>query len=184
MACCTANACLRQTAAACAAPPRLGDRREAQQAPRAGTKPSQTLSPRPAMPDPIHAVVPIAGAEQRQAVRTNCQARVKRADAVLEQRRRISPMAGRRKCLLDRRRQRTAAQEGHGFVEHRQIARDFKIVGDDEGQPDAVVRHARLDSLTGGGQPPMLHVALRRTAARPRAKCVRGQWPAAKRTAP
>ena len=45
---------------------------------------SQTLSPGPAAPDPVHAVVPVAAADERQAVRARVQAALQRPHAVLE----------------------------------------------------------------------------------------------------
>ena len=47
---------------------------------------SQTLSPLPCCADQVHAVVPVAAAHQRQAVRAEAQAVVDRADAMLVER--------------------------------------------------------------------------------------------------
>ena len=89
MACCTAKACLRQSRPPCWSP----------RASAIGAKRSQRRVQEPAEPDAlaaacdadaIHAVVPIAGAEQRQAVRADRQTRIERAHAMLEQRRGIA----------------------------------------------------------------------------------------------
>ena len=144
MACCRAKACLRQTAAVSAAPRALGDGREAQQrGVQEPAEPNAFAAPRDA--DPIHAVVPIAGAEQRQAVRADCKTRIERAHAMLEQRR-GRPQAPERREVF---------QTARGQADHpprraparrarRNPAGDFQIVGNDECQPNAVVRDARL----------------------------------------
>ena len=78
----------------------LGERREQARASRSRNQPSQTLSPLPALADAVHAVVPVAGADQRQAVRAGQrEALVEPAGAVLEQRCRARPRpsAGRRR---------------------------------------------------------------------------------------
>ena len=56
---------------------------------RTGRSASQTLSPLPCCADQVHAVVPVAAAHQRQAVRAEAQAVLDRAHAVLVERRRL-----------------------------------------------------------------------------------------------
>ena len=68
--------------------------------------------------DPVHAVVPVAGAEQRQAVRADGQARIQRAHAMLIQARRAeSPRARRISSWLSARK-RAAREERHVLIEH------------------------------------------------------------------
>jgi hypothetical protein len=47
----------------------------------------------------------------------------------------------------------------HLFIEDAEVLGHLEVVRNHEGQPDAIVRNAGLDALSGGGQPPMLNVA-------------------------
>ena len=148
-------------------------------------QPSQTLSPLPAFADAIHAVVPVAGAHQRQAVRAEREAVVERARAMLEQRRRFvgDRRAGSKlSCSLGL--QRLAVEERHLFVEHGRVARGVDIVRGGVGQPDAIVGDARAHALARMAAATNAARRLRRTAAPQRAADARASGPAATARAP
>ena len=63
------------------------------------------------------------------------------------------------------RRQRRAFEEGDGFVEHARVVGRLHVLRDRIGEPGPIVRNPRAHALSGMRQPPMLHVALGRTAA-------------------
>src|SRR6266403_1505601 len=111
--------------------------------------------------DPIHAVVPVARSEQRQAMRADGEAPVQRPDTVLEEGRGPRRRPGRRKDLVLVYVERRAFQKGQQFVEHGEIPGDGEIVAHDERQPDAVVGHPGFHALPRSGKPPMLYVARR-----------------------
>ena len=178
MACCTVNACLRQTAAVSAAPRRSAMGENCNSA-ACRNQPSQTLSAAPGHADPIHAgdLVPIAGAEQRQAMcEPMARLGVEGADTVFEQGGRG---AGRfrepRSQFQLACRQRGRGQERQLLIQNGEIFGHFQVVGRDERQPYTVIRDARSHSLTGARQPPVLNIPLPRTGAPRRAECVRGQ---------
>ena len=119
----------------------------------------------PAGADSIHAVVPVARAEERQTVRADREARIERERAVRVER------LGRRRLrsaeqLLLAGRERAALEKGDGLIEQREVLGHLEIMRDHVRQPDAVVRHARLDALVRDRQPPVLHVARPELASR------------------
>ncbi len=109
--------------------------------------------------DPIHAIVPVTGAEQRQAVRAHRQAGVDRPCAMLEQRARLLRRLRCEEIVGLVGTQRLPGEKRHLGVQHRRITRQTDVVRDDAGQPQPVVDDARADPGAGRRQPPVLHVA-------------------------
>ena len=85
--------------------------------------------------DAIHAVVPVAGAHQRQAVRAGGEREVEAAGAVLEQRRRLVGLGRLEIEVVVGGLQGRAVDERHPLVEDGQIARGLDIVRGDRGEP-------------------------------------------------
>src|SRR5438552_11959978 len=102
--------------------------------------------------DAVHPVVPVAGAEQGQAVAAERQAAIEGPGAVLEQRRAL--LAGRRliEGLGLGGRERRSFEKADRLVENGGIAADLDIMPDRIGQPDPVVGNPRADSMAGGWQ--------------------------------
>ena len=147
----------------------VGPRRIAALASTTAANSSSTTQQEPAHPDAfalpagadfVHAVVPIAAAHQRQAMRAEAQAVLDRPQAMLEQRtfaERRSAATRNRSCSCgssDRELEVTALVRREW--RHR---RCVDIVADDERQPEIVVGEARADAAAGRRMPPMLHVA-------------------------
>ncbi len=110
--------------------------------------------------DAVHAVVPVAGADQRQPVKPDIEAGIEATGAVLEQRAgRIGRDRGEEAVVFVGL-QTLAFQERNHLVQHRRIGGCAHIVRDGVCQPRPIVRDARADALTRMRQPPMLDVAL------------------------
>ena len=110
--------------------------------------------------DAVHAVVPVAGPDQGQAVPAERQAPIERQRAMLEQRRGLFGYLGLEEAVGLASLQRRALEERNDFVEHARIARRLDILRDGEGEPGPVVRNARAHALPRMRQPPVLNVAL------------------------
>ena len=108
----------------------------------------------------IHAVVPVAAAEERQAVRADRDAAIDRADAVLEDGPRLARHVRQGIDLVHVGRQRRRLEERHRLVEHARIACRPDVLGDDVGQPEQIVGTARPESASARLVPPVLDVAL------------------------
>ena len=121
--------------------------------------PSQTLSPTP-FSHAVHAVVPVAGPDERKAMPAQRQALVEGERAMLEQRRALSRDRRQEEVIRLVRRQWGAFEERNGFVEHERVSRRLDILRDRVGEPGAVVGNPGPNALAGMGQPPMLHVTL------------------------
>ena len=138
----------------------VGKRRERDE--RRVEKPAEPDAFAPAVfADAVHAVVPVAGADQRQAVAPTCQAGIEAAGAVLEQR---ADLVGDRRAgrSCRARRPADAAPSRNGTISSSTAASPvaLDIVRDGVGEPDPVVGDPRAHALTRMRQPPMLHVAL------------------------
>ena len=116
--------------------------------------------------DPVHAVVPVAGAHQRQAVYAGRQALVDGAGAVLVHARAL--LAGARGVvgILGAVGDPGTDEEGHPLVEHRAVRADLHVVGRGIGQPEQVVREMRAHPGAARHVPPVLDVALGELARR------------------
>ena len=90
----------------------------------------------------VHAVVPVAGADERQAVRACRESFVDGPHAVFEEggirRRHVRPAVRFVRISGERRR----LQEGHALVQDVRVARRADIFRDDIGEPQQVVRAA------------------------------------------
>ncbi len=130
------------------------------------SQPSQTLSPLPFLTDTVHAVVPIAASNQRQAMAADRQTGVQGAGAMLVKVAR-PPRDGRlEEAVALARRQHLARQKWHDFLEHVSVAGHLDVMRCGVGKPDAVVRDPRAHSLAGVRQPPVLNVVFDELAAR------------------
>src|SRR5208282_1356385 len=109
--------------------------------------------------DAVHAVVPVARPEQRNTVDTDREASIERQRAMLEDGGALLGNRGLKERFSLAGIERRTVEEGHRFVEDAEVAGDLYIVSDRVRQPDAIVGDARANSLSGGRQPPMLHVA-------------------------
>jgi hypothetical protein len=108
--------------------------------------------------DAVHAVVPVAGAHQRQAVRPTARlassARAQCSNSVPFRR----PSAGR-SCHARPGAQRCPSRNGIGFVQHGRVAGRATYCAT-VGEPGPIVGDPRAHALAGMRQPPVLHVAL------------------------
>src|SRR3546814_607733 len=123
-------------------------------------EPAQPRTLAPALfADAVHAVVPVAGTEQRQVVRTQRQAGVDGARAVFVQAG-VGVGGGRPVVgFVHAWFEFGSFDEGLARVEHRGVAGRVHVVAGNERQPQAVVGHARADALAARRQPPVLHIA-------------------------
>ena len=115
--------------------------------------------------DAVHAVVPVAGTDQRQTVSTLGQAASSARAAMLEQRadaRRVFAAAHSGRA---RRAQRLRRQKRHGLVENRHVAGRRDILGGHKRKPHEVVGATRAHATAGRRMPPVQHVAFARTGA-------------------
>ena len=136
------------------------------------------------MPDAVHAVVPVADTDERQAVRAHGAGPAKRAQAVLVDRRRLLRHRGQVVDLVLVRLERTHLDERDDLVEHARVARHAHVVIDDERQPHEVIREARASTATGVRVPPVLYVAFDELSRLRRAGCARAQAPGRGRRTP
>ena len=109
--------------------------------------------------DTIHAVIPVAGADQRQSVHAQFEAVVKRASAMLEQCSDIVRNRRLEKAVVLTRRKSRPFQERQHLVEHCMVATALDVICGRVRQPRAVVRYPRAHALSGMSKPPMLDVA-------------------------
>ena len=114
----------------------------------------------PASPgaDPVHPVVPVAGAHQGEAVRAESHPSLERADAVVVQRAADLRDVRQAVIILLVRPQLGPGQVRHELVEDGRVARRRRIVAGDVGEPEVVVGELGPDPAPGRGVPPVLHV--------------------------
>ena len=118
------------------------------------------------VPDAIHAVVPVAGADQRQAVRAVAQPMLNRSPRMLVQARRFGRAPGHVVPRLLVRRHRRTVEETHLLVEHAGVVGRLHVPAQRERQPEVIVRNARPNAAPRRRMPPVLHVALDELSAR------------------
>ena len=164
----------RATRSARARSPRASASRANSQRVVCRNQPSQTLSPRPSGADAVHAVVPVARADQGQAVRADGEAPVERAGAVLEQRAVLGGDRGLEVRVVAAP-SRAAGPSRKGTTSSSTAASpvDLEVLRDGVGQPDASSEIRVRTPRPGGGMPPVLHVALHELAAAARRRCSR-----------
>ena len=110
--------------------------------------------------DAVHAVVPVAGAHERQPVRAPRERAVERATAVRVD---VGRLPGRRRQevgLILAGFERPRFNEGGRLVEDAPIAGGANVEGGDVRQPQQVVGEARARAAVARRMPPMEHVAL------------------------
>ena len=115
--------------------------------------------------DEVHAVVPVAAADQRQPVRAESQSVFDRPHAVLVERA-VFPRALRQivvRFLVGI--HRAAFEERHALVEHAGVAGHLHIPAGRVRQPEVIVGAMRAHAAAGGRMPPVLHVAFAELAA-------------------
>ncbi len=119
------------------------------------------------MADAVHAVVPVAAAHERQAVRADRPAGLERADAVLVDGGGLlgdGRAAGRRpRASIG---SSGPSRKAVTLVEHGRVAGRREVLGDHERQPVAVVGDVRAHAAAGERLPPVQHVALGELVAR------------------
>ncbi len=119
----------------------------------------------PLAPDPVHAVVPVAAAEQRQPVGAGGDRLVDGAQTVLEERARFGGDRGLQVGLVGALVEQRRGEERHALVEHRRVAGHSQVARDGERQPEQVVRAAGARALARRRVPPVLDVPLDELAA-------------------
>ncbi len=110
--------------------------------------------------DHVHAVVPIAAADQRQSVCAEAQSMLDRADRMLIERRGLHRDRRQIELRFLAGRHRRTFDEGHELIEHAHIARPFDVAARRERQPQVVIGAARAHAASARWVPPMLHVSL------------------------
>src|SRR5262245_9683882 len=116
--------------------------------------------------DPIHPVVPVAGAHERKAVTSDREAPVERASAVLEERGALRRNRGLEigfEALVGKRR---PIDERNLFVKYGRVPRDGDVVCRREGEPDPIVGNARSYTPSRRWMPPVLDIAFRKLPRR------------------
>ena len=137
---------------------RIGQRREcAQRCVQQPAEPDALALPQ--LADPVHAVVPITCAHQRQSAIANFEAGIESARAMLEQGADLVGHRWQEEAVMLCGPQKLAFQERHHSVEHGGIAVGIDIMRDGVGEPCPIIGDARAHTLAGMRQPPMLHVA-------------------------
>ena len=109
--------------------------------------------------DAVHAVVPIAAADEREAVGAGGEALVDRPDAMLEERPVLGGHARLAVRLLRVRREKRRLQKRHALVQHADVAGRADILRHHVGQPQQIVRAARTQAAAARLVPPVLDVA-------------------------
>jgi hypothetical protein len=138
----------------------------------------------PLAADAVHAVVPVAGADQRQAVGAAGQPAVDGAQAVLEE---GAPLGGHLRLqvgLVGSLGQRRRGEVGHHLVEHAGVAGGGHVARRHVGQPEEVVGAAGAGALAGRRLPPVLDVPLDELAAGGAQQVLARQGRGARRAAP
>ena len=124
-------------------------------------KPAQPDALAPALvTDAVHAVVPIPGPDQRQAVAAHVEAPVQGPGAVFVQRRPVFRLGGLEVGLLLPVLQGRPVEPRNLFVENRRVLGGLEIVCHRIRQPEAIVGDPSPNSATGRRMPPVLDIAL------------------------
>ncbi len=114
----------------------------------------------PLAADAVHAVVPVARAEQGQPVRPGRQPAVEGAAAVLVHAPRLARGGGRQERLVLARLQGAGGQERRRLVEDAGVAGGGHVRGGGVGEPEQVVGEAGAQAAAAGRVPPVQHVPL------------------------
>ena len=119
-----------------------------------------------AVADAVHAVVPVARADQRQPVHAHGQTAVDGTRGVFVERCVLAIHRRRLVDVLGVRRHRAALQEGDAFIEQRVLARALDVVRQRERQPQPVIGKMGAHAGAARQVPPMLNVTLRELTRR------------------
>src|SRR5262249_6355687 len=111
------------------------------------------------LPDFIHAIVPIAGADQRQTVFAEFQAVLDRANAMLVQRCCLLRTAWHIIIRFFLRHDRPRCEERNFFIEHASIGGSRHVAKCYVGQPEIIVGTMGTHASAAWRMPPMLDVA-------------------------
>ena len=114
----------------------------------------------------VHAIVPVAGADQWQAVRAGRESAFNGANAVLIQARRLLGSTGQIVIRVVVGIDQSAVEKVCGFVQHTGVAGTQHIAAGCQWQPQIIVRAMRTHTATRRRMPPMLHIALTELASR------------------
>ena len=114
--------------------------------------------------DQVHAIVPVAGPHQGQAVLTVAKAMANRAHAMLVEARRLCGRFGQLVIRLFAVLQNSAIEEMTRFAKNARVTRGFDVAAGRQRQPQIVVGAAGAHALARGRVPPVLHVAFRKLA--------------------
>ena len=109
--------------------------------------------------DEIHAVVPIAAADEREAVGAEFEAVIDGAHAVLVERGGFSGVAWKIVVGFLLGFDRASFEEGDAFVEHAGVVEAEDVAAGGIGEPEVIVGKMRAHAAARGRMPPMLHVA-------------------------
>ena len=108
----------------------------------------------------VHAVVPVSGPDERQAVAAEPQAPRHRAYAVVVETGPVIGHAGQVVVRILVGVERPAFDEVNLFLEHAGVAGGVDVAARGQGQPQVVVRAVRPDTASRRRMPPVLDVAL------------------------
>ena len=134
--------------------------------------------------DAVHAVVPVAAAHQRQAVRAHAQAAVDGARARARRPWRCSVADASARSRRPRRRREWRRRRGRARARRAaRVAGGVEVVRQRERQPQQVVGEMRAHAGAAGRVPPVLHVALGELARRASTICSRSSAGAAQASA-
>jgi hypothetical protein len=117
-------------------------------------------------PDAVHAIVPIATPDQRQAVAAARGGPVEGAAGVVVQRERVVGRGEAVEAFVFIRPEIRRAQERHVLVQHGHVTASLDVVRRHEREPDQVVGDAGPDPAAVRGKPPVQDVALLELVAR------------------
>src|SRR5690349_12311741 len=120
----------------------------------------------PAPPDMIHAVVPVAGTDQRQSMRAEPQTVQDRLHAMHIDGCRFVRSSWQVVVGILLRRDRAALEEVRRLVEHGCVAGGPDVPACGQWQPEVIVGAMRPHAPPGGWMPPMLDVAFEELPAR------------------
>src|ERR1700722_17369750 len=99
--------------------------------------------------DAVHPVVPVAGAEQRQAVLSDLQSMIDSSGTMLEKRLGLCRDLSHEECVMLLGVQRTAFEKRDLLVEYCRIAGCFDVLDGAVGEPDHIIADPGAHALTG-----------------------------------
>ena len=109
---------------------------------------------------PVHAVVPVTGADERQAMLTKRETLQNGSHTVFVQTGRFFGPAGQIVIRVLLRVYRAAFDEVDGFIQHARVPCVQDVTARRQGQPEVIIRTACTHAPARGGMPPMLDISL------------------------